>query len=222
MPEEKESSKKQGKSENPFSPRIAILLLLPPPSPLPPSLPSCSSISCKSPVSIDLHRRPPDILLRRHCLLQPHISKAAVAITKTIGCSTGRRFGHLVCVFDRVIASVCRAEGARMTNFSRRLVLFLPSNPRFSPAAAFLHNTKHNKDVAVKLSRTSSFAIFALRHLPAVPSRFFVAATGIEALQSRRQALLHAAASFDGDIGSLLLAFTHQVPKLYVVSQRKM
>ena len=103
--------------------------------------------------------------------------------------------------------------------FRRRLVLFLPSKPRFSPAAAFLHDSKHNKDVAVKLSRTSSCAIFALRLLPAVPSRLFVAATGTEALQSRRQALLHAAASFDGDIGSLLLAFTHQVPKLYVVWQ---
>jgi hypothetical protein len=103
-----------------------------------------------------------------------------------------------------------------MMDFRRRLFLScMPSCPRFSLAAAFLYNSqksKQNKDVTAKLiCRTSSFAKFALRPMLAVPTRFFVAATETETLQSRRHALLHAAANFDGDIGALILAFTHQV-----------
>jgi hypothetical protein len=82
----------------------------------------------------------------------------------------------------------------------------------YSPAAALFHSSQRNKRVAAELiSISSSFAIFAPRPMPAVPSRYFVAATGSETTQSRRHALLHAAANFDGEIGSLLLAFTHQV-----------
>ena len=104
-----------------------------------------------------------------------------------------------------------------MIDFRRRLVLSCMSScPRFfSPEAEFLHSSKRNKLVAADLiSITSSFAIFASRPMPAVPSRRFVA----ETTQSRRHALLHAAANFDGEIGSLLLAFTHQVPEFYAVS----
>ena len=44
--------------------------------------------------------------------------------------------------------------------------------------------------------------------------------SGDQPLQTRRQALLRAAARFDGDVGQLLVAFTEQVPQLCSTRQR--
>lgn len=151
---------------------------------------------------------------RRHRLQQPHnaIKNCGCTREKKI-CSSGKRF-DLAGRVAQFSASRCRVEEARMIGCRRRLVLSCMSScPRFSsPAAALFHSSQRNKRVAAELiSISSSFAIFAPRPMPAVPSRYFVAATGSETTQSRRHALLHAAANFDGEIGSLLLAFTHQV-----------
>jgi len=68
--------------------------------------------------------------------------------------------------------------------------------------------------------RAASFATFALRPPTSAPLRMLSTDAGDQPLQTRRQALLRAAARFDGDVGQLLVAFTEQVPQSCSMRQR--
>ena len=84
--------------------------------------------------------------------------------------------------------------------------------PRLSPATPSCNFNQ--------IFRAASFATFALRPPTSATLRMLSTDAGDQPLQTRRQALLRAAAKFDGDVGQLLVAFTEQVPQSCSMRQR--